>query len=563
MAASIHPKSSAALREPAKRFSLADFEVLGTVFASAAVSVYKARHTASRELVALKHRAVPELRDAPRGHEASLMASLRHPHIIACWGTALGPHGEYTVLEWAPGGSLSSLLAQQPQKKVSGAVALSWLRQICAATVYLHERGIVHRDIKPANILVASAAKPGCVDACPTDLAQVHLKLADFGIGRDVGGRALGKATASLHTFHGTPLYVSPEMADGEPYSKPSDAWAIGILLYELVAGCTPFARPSLKGTLHAISVEPARALAEPQPELVSRLLQGLLLKCPKRRLTPREALTLLEEDGVHSLPGAVHAPERAASPASTASHDSAPGSAEPAAKSTVQRIRVSRRRTACRTAPPPVSPSSLPRLPGQSEAAAEQAIFSSSKAAAADSQPAYPSPPWNQRQAVAVFRAAARLVKAVELAGSHLYATSGASWPGGQHSATDAVLTVATTWVRHTLQGNVLPADLAVCLGPDCLPGQVDVNGSSLRRLQEVASKVNWSLQASDDDLLRIRAARGACDKVLLQVLKCAALLGAVCTDSSQAKPAFRRPAPGSRGLRRQRHLLFGDAST
>jgi calcium/calmodulin-dependent protein kinase (CaM kinase) II len=98
------------------------------------------------------------------------------------------------------------------------------IHQILEAVRHCHENGIVHRDLKPENLLLASKNK------------GAHVKLADFGLAIEVQGDQ-----TSWFGFAGTPGYLSPEVLKKEPYGKPVDMWAVGVILYILLVGYPPF----------------------------------------------------------------------------------------------------------------------------------------------------------------------------------------------------------------------------------------------------------------------------------------------------------------------------------
>ncbi len=270
---------------------LSDYHIERSIFESPGSSVFKARHVKTGRLVALKLRSTPEL-GSDWLHEAQLLSGLDHPGLVQCLGIASAPQGTYVVLEWAAGGTLADFLRALPRLPPSNAwreaVALAVLHQLAGAVAYLHSQGIVHRDLKPQNTLLMTAWSARS-DLQPHDLV---VKVADLGISREVGGGGTAAgATQDLHTFHGTPLYISPEMADGQQYSKPVDIWAMGVILFEMLSGKSPFARASLRGTLAAISkgdLPPMPAAASPG---TAALLMDMLAVRASRRPSASDVL--------------------------------------------------------------------------------------------------------------------------------------------------------------------------------------------------------------------------------------------------------------------------------
>ena len=201
--------------------------------------VYRARDPHLDRDVAIKMLSAGVARDPERlarfSREARVLAALNHPHIGAIYGFEPGDHAvpPALVLELVEGDTLDDVLRRGP---LSPARALDLARQIADAIDFAHERGVVHRDLKPANIKV-------------TPDGQV--KVLDFGIAKalgqdhephdDVAARTRTAVTEAGLVF-GTPEYMSPEQARGEPVDRRTDIWAFGCLLYEMLTGTRAFA---------------------------------------------------------------------------------------------------------------------------------------------------------------------------------------------------------------------------------------------------------------------------------------------------------------------------------
>ncbi|VDO86629.1 unnamed protein product [Heligmosomoides polygyrus] len=151
------------------------------------------------------------------------------------------------------------------------------IQQILESIAYCHQNCIVHRDLKPENLLLASKAKGAAV------------KLADFGLAIEVG-----QDTEAWFGFAGTPGYLSPEVLKKDPYGKPVDIWACGVILYILLVGYPPFWDEDQHRLYAQIK---AGAYDYPSPEWdtvtpeAKSLIDSMLTVNPKKRITADQAL--------------------------------------------------------------------------------------------------------------------------------------------------------------------------------------------------------------------------------------------------------------------------------
>jgi eukaryotic-like serine/threonine-protein kinase len=188
-------------------------------------SIFKATDLRTGRPVAIKvpH---PEMESDPVlfdrfKREEDIGKALDHPGVMKVFGD--GDRSQlYMVMEWVDGRLLRQLLNEQ--KKLPRARALQIALGICDALSYIHSHGIVHRDLKPENIMVD-----------PED----RIKLIDFGIAGQAGARRL--TFAKLSQVMGTPEYISPEQVKGKRGDGRSDIYALGVMLYEMLTGKTPF----------------------------------------------------------------------------------------------------------------------------------------------------------------------------------------------------------------------------------------------------------------------------------------------------------------------------------
>jgi len=171
--------------------------------------------------------------------EAQLLARVHDPGIVQIFDVGHANEGLYYVAELVDGESLAARLRRGP---IPPSEAREIAEQLCRALAPAHAQRIVHRDIKPANVLLS---------------ADGRIKVADFGVARLAEGSTDGAGA----TIVGTPRYMAPEQARGQPTSPATDVYAIGIVLYEMLAGRPPFSERS--------AVELAlRHLHDPPPPL-------------------------------------------------------------------------------------------------------------------------------------------------------------------------------------------------------------------------------------------------------------------------------------------------------
>ncbi len=151
--------------------------------------------------------------------EAKSAASLSHPNIVSIYDRGQAEGTYYIAMEVIEGRSLKELIMTRGPLPVSRAIA--YTKQILSALRFAHRTGIIHRDIKPHNILIG---------------AEERLKVTDFGIAR-AGASQMTEAGSIM----GTAQYLSPEQARGAPVTAASDLYSVGVVLYEMLTGQTPF----------------------------------------------------------------------------------------------------------------------------------------------------------------------------------------------------------------------------------------------------------------------------------------------------------------------------------
>lgn len=204
--------------------------------------------------------------------EAQILASLNHPNIAAIY-EGLEETGSivYLILEYVPGQTLAERIAKGPLKLKE---ALTISLQIAEAVAAAHERDVIHRDLKPGNIRITPDGK---------------VKVLDFGLAKAIDEQAPDKQSTvtTPGLVIGTPAYMSPEQARGQPADKRSDIWSFGCVLYEMLTGKALFEGQTSSDTLaNILQMEPDwRGLPEGIPANICVLLRRCLEKDTRRRL--------------------------------------------------------------------------------------------------------------------------------------------------------------------------------------------------------------------------------------------------------------------------------------
>jgi serine/threonine-protein kinase len=205
------------------------YRIEGVVARSGMASIFRATDLRSGAQVAIKiphpeMEADPALFDRFR-REGEIGEKMDHPGVMRVFPDS-GRSRIYMVMEWVEGRLLRQVLSEQgkfpPERAIRIAIS------ICDALDYIHRNGVVHRDLKPENIMVD---------------AEDRIKLIDFGIAGKEGARRL--TFAKLSQVMGTPDYISPEQVQGKRGDGRSDIYALGVMLYEMLTGKTPFSGPN------------------------------------------------------------------------------------------------------------------------------------------------------------------------------------------------------------------------------------------------------------------------------------------------------------------------------
>ncbi|XP_027885712.1 calcium/calmodulin-dependent protein kinase type II subunit gamma isoform X7 [Xiphophorus couchianus] len=207
--------------------------------------------------------------------EARICRLLKHPNIVRLHDSISEEGFHYLVFDLVTGGELfEDIVAREYYSEADASHCIS---QILESVNHIHQHDIVHRDLKPENLLLASKMKGAAV------------KLADFGLAIEVQGEQ-----QAWFGFAGTPGYLSPEVLRKDPYGKPVDIWACGVILYILLVGYPPFWDEDQHKLYQQIK---AGAYDFPSPEWdtvtpeAKNLINQMLTINPAKRITAEQAL--------------------------------------------------------------------------------------------------------------------------------------------------------------------------------------------------------------------------------------------------------------------------------
>lgn len=228
--------------------------------------------------------------------EALAVADLDHPNILHVYDAGFVQGMYYIVMAFVDGGSLRDLVSQG---SLEPEYALSIASQVADALHHAHQRGIVHRDVKPNNILLSRDGRP---------------LLSDFGI-----AKALHESTGLTRTGMsiGTPEYMAPEQIQGQKVDARTDIYALGIVLYEMLAGWAPFSSTTPVAALYKQVNEPPPPLRQANisiPAWMEAVVSKALAKSPLDRY--QQASDFAGALRQRQAPGHTPAPTRISTPA-------------------------------------------------------------------------------------------------------------------------------------------------------------------------------------------------------------------------------------------------------
>jgi len=260
----------AGMADPAARngeipFSIQDYRIVRKIGEGGMASIYLAQTGEASELQVLK---VMTLGDSGQDdslqrfmQEFALLAQVRHPNVAQIYRQGFSAGHAYIAMEYFPHGDLRSRIAAG----LSGDTAISYSKQIAAALHEIHRFDIVHRDLKPDNLMLRDDGS---------------LALGDFGIAKHLSMHI----TDTLHgSVVGTPYYLSPEQATGQPVDRRCDIYCLGLIFYELLTGARPY-RARTAAELLDFHVNGPVPLLRPPHDRLQPVLERLMAKDRDRR---------------------------------------------------------------------------------------------------------------------------------------------------------------------------------------------------------------------------------------------------------------------------------------
>lgn len=257
--------------EAASLGRLDHYEVLEVVGSGGMGVVLRARDTKLERIVAIKVLAAPLAASGTARQrfvrEARAAAAVRDDHVVGIHAVEDQGPVPYLVMEYIDGVNLETLLRRGGPLEVKEILRIGI--QVASGLAAAHKHGLVHRDIKPANILLENGVQ--------------RVKLTDFGLARAGDDASLTQSGL----IAGTPLYMSPEQAAGEPVDHRADLFSLGSVLHELCTGRPAFRAPNTVAVIRRVCDDTPRAIREVNPDIpeaLCRLIERLHAKRPADR---------------------------------------------------------------------------------------------------------------------------------------------------------------------------------------------------------------------------------------------------------------------------------------
>ncbi len=255
------------------------FELLERIGVGGMGQVYRARYVVKNIEVAVKilpDDVTDKTALARFERETAVLKNLRHPNIVRCFGGVCEDKRRFYAMEFISGGSLEDELHRRGQ--LPWELVIEYGLQMCAVLDCSHRHGVIHRDVKPGNFMVGEKGE---------------LKLGDFGLASIAAGR---KITTEGKTA-GTLLYMAPEQIRGETITPQTDLYALGCVLFELIAGRPPYLGNTPAETLHMHCKDPVPRVTQyclECPATLEQIISKLMEK--KSETRPVSALEVARQ---------------------------------------------------------------------------------------------------------------------------------------------------------------------------------------------------------------------------------------------------------------------------
>jgi len=279
------------------------YEYISLIGRGGLASVFKARHKLTGRIDAIKvlHKQEEQHNLKRFEREASTIAQLSDPNIVAMYDFGVSDDIAYLTMEYVSGESLAEMLRRNGA--LDEETFLSIFSQICSGLDHAHKNGVVHRDLKPGNILITR--KDG----------QYIAKIADFGIAKWTEKESAQDLTHTGETL-GTPLYMSPEQSMGRHADALSDLYSLGCVMYESFTLEPPIVGQNLLETVHRRLNEKPKSFAERGLSIWPNLdyvVQRCLEREPRDRIQTAADVGLALSAGKDKIPASAkpHVPEK------------------------------------------------------------------------------------------------------------------------------------------------------------------------------------------------------------------------------------------------------------